>query len=84
MSAAAVRLEAMVLRLRSYSSPGIATMTRAGSNVPTSLPTTTIVDSGPHRFIGGCATSAQPSRRAFVHVAPGKHGGVDAAPVRTF
>jgi protein-S-isoprenylcysteine O-methyltransferase Ste14 len=28
----------------------IATMTRAGSNVPTSRPTTTIVDSGPYRF----------------------------------
>jgi protein-S-isoprenylcysteine O-methyltransferase Ste14 len=28
----------------------IATMTRAGSNVPTSLPTTTIVDTGPYRF----------------------------------
>jgi protein-S-isoprenylcysteine O-methyltransferase Ste14 len=26
----------------------VATMTRAGSNVPTSLPTTTIVDSGPY------------------------------------
>jgi protein-S-isoprenylcysteine O-methyltransferase Ste14 len=28
----------------------IATMTRAGSNVPTSLPTTTIVEIGPYRF----------------------------------
>jgi protein-S-isoprenylcysteine O-methyltransferase Ste14 len=28
----------------------IATMTRAGSNVPTSRPTTTIVDSGPYRL----------------------------------
>jgi len=28
----------------------IATITRAGSNVPTSLPTTTIVDIGPYRF----------------------------------
>src|SRR5262249_23149243 len=28
----------------------IATITRAGSNVPTSLPTTTIVDTGPYRF----------------------------------
>jgi protein-S-isoprenylcysteine O-methyltransferase Ste14 len=28
----------------------IATMTRSGSNVPTSLPTTTIVDTGPYRF----------------------------------
>ena len=28
----------------------IATMTRAGSNVPTSRPTTTIVDSGPYRY----------------------------------
>src|SRR5687768_5053135 len=28
----------------------IATMTRAGSNVPTSMPTTTIVDTGPYRF----------------------------------
>jgi len=27
-----------------------ATMTRAGSNVPTNLPTTTIVDTGPYRF----------------------------------
>jgi protein-S-isoprenylcysteine O-methyltransferase Ste14 len=28
----------------------IVTMTRAGSNVPTNLPTTTIVDTGPYRF----------------------------------
>ena len=28
----------------------IATITRAGTNVPTSLPTTTIVDTGPYRF----------------------------------
>jgi protein-S-isoprenylcysteine O-methyltransferase Ste14 len=28
----------------------IITMTRAGSNVPTNLPTTTIVDTGPYRF----------------------------------
>jgi protein-S-isoprenylcysteine O-methyltransferase Ste14 len=28
----------------------IATVTRAGSNVPTSLPTTTIVDTGPYRL----------------------------------
>jgi protein-S-isoprenylcysteine O-methyltransferase Ste14 len=28
----------------------IATITRAGSNVPTSLPTTTIVETGPYRF----------------------------------
>jgi protein-S-isoprenylcysteine O-methyltransferase Ste14 len=28
----------------------IATMTRAGSNVPTRLPTTTIVETGPYRF----------------------------------
>jgi protein-S-isoprenylcysteine O-methyltransferase Ste14 len=28
----------------------IATMTRAGSNVPTNLPTTIIVDTGPYRF----------------------------------
>jgi protein-S-isoprenylcysteine O-methyltransferase Ste14 len=28
----------------------IATITRAGSNVPTNLPTTTIVESGPYRF----------------------------------
>jgi protein-S-isoprenylcysteine O-methyltransferase Ste14 len=28
----------------------IATMTRAGSNVPTNLPATTIVDTGPYRF----------------------------------
>jgi protein-S-isoprenylcysteine O-methyltransferase Ste14 len=28
----------------------IVTMTRAGSNVPTSLPATAIVDSGPYRF----------------------------------
>jgi protein-S-isoprenylcysteine O-methyltransferase Ste14 len=28
----------------------IMTMTRAGSNVPTSMPTTTIVDAGPYRF----------------------------------
>jgi protein-S-isoprenylcysteine O-methyltransferase Ste14 len=28
----------------------IATVTRAGSHVPTSMPTTTIVDTGPYRF----------------------------------
>ena len=28
----------------------IATLTQAGSNVPTNLPTTTIVDTGPYRF----------------------------------
>jgi protein-S-isoprenylcysteine O-methyltransferase Ste14 len=28
----------------------IATMTRSGSNVPTRLPTTTIVETGPYRF----------------------------------
>src|SRR5215470_11669411 len=28
----------------------IATITKAGSNVPTSLPTTTIVNTGPYRF----------------------------------
>ena len=28
----------------------IVTITRAGSNVPTNLPTTTIVESGPYRF----------------------------------
>jgi protein-S-isoprenylcysteine O-methyltransferase Ste14 len=28
----------------------IATLTRAGSHVPTSMPTTTIVDTGPYRF----------------------------------
>jgi protein-S-isoprenylcysteine O-methyltransferase Ste14 len=28
----------------------IVTMTRAGSNVPTTLPTTTIVETGPYRF----------------------------------
>jgi protein-S-isoprenylcysteine O-methyltransferase Ste14 len=28
----------------------IATMTRGGSNVPTNLPITTIVDTGPYRF----------------------------------
>jgi protein-S-isoprenylcysteine O-methyltransferase Ste14 len=28
----------------------ISTMTRAGSNVPTNLPTTTIVEAGPYRF----------------------------------
>jgi protein-S-isoprenylcysteine O-methyltransferase Ste14 len=28
----------------------ISTMTRAGSNVPTNLPTTTIVETGPYRF----------------------------------
>ena len=28
----------------------IVTITRAGSNVPTNLPTTTIIDSGPYRF----------------------------------
>ncbi len=29
---------------------GIVTITRAGSNVPTNRPTTTIVESGPYRF----------------------------------
>jgi protein-S-isoprenylcysteine O-methyltransferase Ste14 len=29
----------------------IATITRAGSNVPTNMPTTAIVESGPYRFI---------------------------------
>jgi protein-S-isoprenylcysteine O-methyltransferase Ste14 len=28
----------------------IATITRAGSNVPTNMPTTSIVDTGPYRF----------------------------------
>src|SRR5262245_21109627 len=28
----------------------IATITRSGSNVPTNMPTTTIVDTGPYRF----------------------------------
>ena len=28
----------------------VATMTRAGSNVPTNLPSTTIVEAGPYRF----------------------------------
>src|SRR5215510_5064387 len=28
----------------------IATLTRAGSHVPTNMPTTTIVDAGPYRF----------------------------------
>jgi len=28
----------------------VVTVTRAGSNVPTNLPTTTVVDSGPYRF----------------------------------
>src|ERR1700676_703298 len=28
----------------------IATITRAGSNVPTNMPTTTVVDTGPYRF----------------------------------
>src|SRR4051794_20597327 len=28
----------------------ITTMSRAGSNVPTNLPTTTIVEAGPYRF----------------------------------
>jgi protein-S-isoprenylcysteine O-methyltransferase Ste14 len=31
----------------------ITTMTRAGSNVPTNLPSTTIVDTGPYRFYLG-------------------------------
>lgn len=29
---------------------GIATITRAGSNVPTNMPTTTVVQTGPYRF----------------------------------
>jgi hypothetical protein len=38
--------------IRSRCRPGraIVTITRAGSNVPTNLPTTTIVESGPYRF----------------------------------
>src|SRR6202166_3864079 len=38
---------AMALALFAWA---IATVTRAGSNVPTSMPTTTIVDAGPYRF----------------------------------
>jgi len=38
---------ALALALFSWA---IVTITRAGSNVPTSLPTTTIVESGPYRF----------------------------------
>src|SRR5262249_39974941 len=40
-------LGAIVLALVAWA---IATITRVGSNVPTSLPTTTIVDTGPYRF----------------------------------
>ena len=36
----------------------IVTITRAGSNVPTNLPTTTIVESGPYRFKRNPSTSA--------------------------
>jgi protein-S-isoprenylcysteine O-methyltransferase Ste14 len=38
---------ALVLALVAWA---ISTMTRAGSNVPISLPTTTIVETGPYRF----------------------------------
>jgi protein-S-isoprenylcysteine O-methyltransferase Ste14 len=38
---------AMALALFAWA---IATMTRAGSNVPTNMPSTTIVDAGPYRF----------------------------------
>jgi protein-S-isoprenylcysteine O-methyltransferase Ste14 len=38
---------AMALALAAWA---IATITRAGSNVPTNMPTTTIVDTGPYRF----------------------------------
>jgi protein-S-isoprenylcysteine O-methyltransferase Ste14 len=38
---------ALALALFAWS---IATITQAGSNVPTNLPTTTIVDTGPYRF----------------------------------
>jgi protein-S-isoprenylcysteine O-methyltransferase Ste14 len=37
---------AMALALAAWA---IATITRAGSNVPTNMPTTTIVDTGPYR-----------------------------------
>jgi protein-S-isoprenylcysteine O-methyltransferase Ste14 len=42
-----VMVFALALALFSWA---IATITRAGSNVRTSLPTTTIVDTGPYRF----------------------------------
>ena len=35
----------------------IVTITRAGSNVPTNRPTTTIVESGPYRFTRNSACS---------------------------
>jgi protein-S-isoprenylcysteine O-methyltransferase Ste14 len=35
----------------------IATITRAGSNVPTNRPTTSIVDTGPYRFTRNPSTS---------------------------
>ena len=38
---------AMALTLVAWA---VATITRAGSNVPTNMPTTTIVDTGPYRF----------------------------------
>ena len=39
---------ALVLALVAWA---ISTMTRAGSNVPTRLPTTSIVETGPYRFM---------------------------------
>jgi protein-S-isoprenylcysteine O-methyltransferase Ste14 len=39
---------AMALALAAWA---IATISRAGSNVPTNMPTTTIVDTGPYRFM---------------------------------
>src|SRR5262245_21839866 len=48
---AAAWLGAMVLALAlALFAWAIVTMTRAGSNVPTNLPTNTIVDTGPYRF----------------------------------
>jgi protein-S-isoprenylcysteine O-methyltransferase Ste14 len=38
---------AIVLALAAWA---ITSITRAGSNVPTNMPTTTIVDTGPYRF----------------------------------
>src|ERR1700688_2363675 len=47
----------------------IATITRAGSNVPSSLPTTTIVDTGPYRFTRN-PISSESSVRSIVATSP--------------
>jgi protein-S-isoprenylcysteine O-methyltransferase Ste14 len=46
----------------------VVTMTRAGSNVPTHLPTTTVVESGPYRYTRNpdlCRDDSQPDTLAI-------------------